>query len=107
MHATAPTKPRGNPAGPGGDRMPMSQSNPRALPLRWQFVHLVKPYWNSERKWLVRGTVGLLLLLTLAQVGLAIWTSYWHRELFDALEARSLDTLLLQIATFALIIKDK
>ncbi|ACO76964.1 ABC-type transport system permease and ATPase component [Azotobacter vinelandii CA] len=83
--------------------MPMSQSNPRALPLRWQFVHLVKPYWNSERKWLVRGTVGLLLLLTLAQVGLAIWTSYWHRELFDALEARSLDTLLLQIATFALI----
>lgn len=81
----------------------MSQSSPKPLPLRWQFAHLVKPYWSSERKWLVRGAVGVLLLLTLGQVGLAIWTSYWHRELFDALEARSLNTLLLQIATFALI----
>ena len=79
----------------------MSQSSLNPPPLRWQFAHMVKPYWNSERKWLVRGAVGMLLLLTLGQVGLAIWTSYWHRELFDALEARSLNTLLLQIATHA------
>lgn len=45
----------------------------------------------------------LLVLLTIAQVALAIWVNYWNRELFDALEARSLPALLRQVATFALI----
>ncbi|SFP83305.1 putative ATP-binding cassette transporter [Geopseudomonas sagittaria] len=60
-------------------------------------------YWNSERKWMIRSAVLLLVALTLAQVVLAIWISYWNRELFDALEARSLNDLLLLIATFVLI----
>jgi len=83
--------------------MSSSQSSPSPPTLRWQFARLLKPYWNSERKWLVRAVTGTLVLLTLAQVGLAVWTSYWNRELFDALEARSLTGLLLQVATFALI----
>lgn len=82
---------------------PSNPKRPKSPPLAWQFARLARPYWNSECKWQVRGAVGLLVLLTLCQVGLAIWTSFWHRELFDALEARSLTALLLQIATFALI----
>lgn len=68
-----------------------------------QFRMLVAPYWSSDRKWIVRGQVTLLVLLTMGQVALAIWISYWHRELFDALEARSLSDLLRQALIFLLI----
>ncbi|NWL77460.1 ABC transporter [Pseudomonas taiwanensis] len=71
---------------------------------RWQFLHLVMPYWDSAEKWKARGYTIALLLLTLAQVGLVIWTNYWNRALFDALEARSLNRLLMQIGTFVVIL---
>lgn len=77
-------------------------SRPRYLFLR-QFARLSAPYWHSEQKWKVRGMALLLLLLTLAQVALVIWTNYWNRALFDALEERSLVHFLHQIGTFALI----
>jgi putative ATP-binding cassette transporter len=65
--------------------------------------HLFGPYWSCERKDKVRGATLLLLLLTLAQVGLAVWINYWNRALFDALEQRSTRGVLVQIAVFALI----
>lgn len=80
-----------------------SSSPSRISQLVLQFRLLVVPYWNSGHKWIVRGEVLLLIVLTMAQVGLAIWISYWHRELFDALEARSLSDLLQQAVTFMLI----
>lgn len=64
---------------------------------------LAGAYWRCERKWQVRGAVLLLVLLTIGQVALVIWTSYWNRDLFDALEARSGADLLRLIALFALI----
>lgn len=66
----------------------------------WRVVCL---YWRCEHRWQVRAATLLLVLLTLSQVGLAIWISYWNRELFDALEARSLGELVMQAATFVLI----
>lgn len=68
---------------------------------RW--LHLAGPYWSGERKWRVRGVTAALVLLTLAQVGLAIWTNYWNRALFDALEARSTPRFVAQIGVFAVI----
>lgn len=68
---------------------------------RW--LHLAGPYWSSERKWRVRGVTAALVLLTVAQVGLAIWTNYWNRALFDALEARSTARFVAQIGVFAVI----
>lgn len=65
-----------------------------------QFVQLCGPYWNCPHCWKVRGFTALIGLLTLAQVGLAVWTSYWNRALFDALEQRSLFEFMLQIGTF-------
>ncbi|WP_251702210.1 ABC transporter ATP-binding protein/permease [Metapseudomonas boanensis] len=62
------------------------------------------PYWNSAQKWKARGFTLALLLLTLAQVGLVIWMNYWNRALFDALEAKSLSRLMVQIATFVVIL---
>lgn len=75
-----------------------------ALHLRYrflrEFIRLAGPYWNSAHKWQVRGTTLALFLLTVAQVCLAVWTNYWNRALFDALEQRSLSGFLLQIGTF-------
>jgi putative ATP-binding cassette transporter len=82
-------------------RAPLAELPARRLP--WQFLRLVMPYWNAANKWQVRGYTLALLLFTLAQVGLAIWMNYWSRELFDALEDKSLNDLLLQVGTFVLI----
>ena len=71
--------------------------------LRFRFSHLAVAWWNGERKWTVRGAVLLLVLLTIAQVALAIWINYWHRDLFDALETRALSELPRLTAQFLLI----
>lgn len=68
-----------------------------------QIIGLVSPYWRSEDKWRIRAITLALFLLTLAQVALAVWATYWNRALFDALEERSLAAFLLQLGTFALI----
>jgi|GEM_PF-6870850 len=64
-----------------------------------QIIRLAGPYWYSENKWQVRGFTLALFGLTLLQVALAVWTNYWNRALFDALEDRSLSHFLLQIGT--------
>ena len=74
---------------------------------RFSFVRrvlrLAGPYWSSERKWRARGVAFLLFALTCAQVGLTVWGNYWNRDLFDALEARSVRGVLVQGGVFALI----
>jgi putative ATP-binding cassette transporter len=68
-----------------------------------QVLRLAGPYWNCERRVKVRSATLLLLLLTMAQVGLMVWSNYWQRSLFDALEQRSLHDVLFQVGVFALI----
>src|SRR5574340_42740 len=69
------------------------------------YARLALPYWRSAPgKWKVWSASVLLLALTLAQVALVIWTSFWNRAFFDALEDRSLSSLLRQVALFALIL---
>jgi vitamin B12/bleomycin/antimicrobial peptide transport system ATP-binding/permease protein len=72
-------------------------------PFLRQVLRLAGPYWNCERRAKVRSATLLLLLLTMGQVGLMVWSNYWQRALFDALEQRSLRGVLLQVAVFALI----
>lgn len=68
-----------------------------------KMLRLAGPYWNCERAAKVRGATLLLLLLTMAQVGLSVWGNYWNRALFDALEQRTVRGVLIQVAVFALI----
>jgi putative ATP-binding cassette transporter len=68
-----------------------------------QVLRLAGPYWRSGRKWQIGGATLLLLLLTVAQVGLTVWGSYWNRALFDALEQRSVPGVMVQVGVFALI----
>lgn len=75
-------------------------SNRRPLRELWR---LAGPYWNSERRAKVRGATLLFFLLTVAQVGLAVWGNYWNRALFDALEQRTARGVLVQVGIFAII----
>ena len=68
-----------------------------------QMLRLAGPYWSSRQKWRIRGVTLALLLLTMAQVGLTVWGNYWNRDLFDALEERSVRGVLVQVGVFALI----
>jgi len=83
--------------------LPGGATVPRKRFLR-QVLRLVGPYWNCERRAKVRGATLLLLLLTMAQVGLAVWGNYWNRALYDALEQRSVRGVLIQVAVFATIL---
>ncbi len=82
--------------------MPQPVSAPPPRFLR-QVFRLAGPYWNCERRWKVRSATFILFLLTLGQVGLTVWGNYWNRALFDALEARSVAGVLVQVGVFALI----
>jgi putative ATP-binding cassette transporter len=64
---------------------------------------LAGPYWNCRHRAKVRGATLLLMLLTMGQVGLAVWSNYWHRALFDALEQRTVRGVLVQVGVFAAI----
>ena len=69
-----------------------------------RFLRLACDYWNNDdNKWQVRGASMLLLALTLAQVGLAVWINYWHRDLFDALEDRLPSRLLGLVLIFVVV----
>jgi len=82
---------------------PGTVPGPRKRFLR-QVLRLAGPYWNCERRAKVRGATLLLLLLTMGQVGLSVWSNYWQKALFDALEQRSVRDVLVQVAVFALIL---
>lgn len=69
-----------------------------------RLLYLSGDYWRSNRRWQAIGYTLGLSVLTLGQVGLMIWTNYWNRELFDALEDRSLSQFVIQLGTFAVIL---
>lgn len=68
-----------------------------------QVFRLAGPYWRCERCGKVRGMTLLLLLLTMAQVGLSVWGNYWQRALYDALEQHSVRSVVVQVGVFGLI----
>ena len=88
-------------------KFPAPQTTPPVPASRAHFVRqvlrLAGPYWNARHMWKVRGAAVLLFALTVAQVALAMWTNYWNRDIFDALERRALGDVLAQAVVFALI----
>lgn len=68
-----------------------------------RFIRMAAPFWTTEDRWKAIGLTAGLVLLTLAQVVLAIWTNYWNGALFDALGERSTSRFLAQIGIFAII----
>ncbi|MBI5164134.1 MAG: ABC transporter ATP-binding protein/permease [Magnetospirillum sp.] len=63
-----------------------------------RFWRLASPFWKTEVRWRARGLTALLVALTLAQVVVPVVINRWSAALFDALEQRSMDRFLAQIA---------
>lgn len=55
-----------------------------------QFMKLAGPFWNSENRLVIRTETVLLVVLTLMQIGLAVFITKWSAALFDALEQHSI-----------------
>src|SRR6516164_2296218 len=70
----------------------------------WRFILFALPFWSAEHKWMNRGRLALVALLTVAQVAVQAGLNAWSARLYNALEARQLDTFLEQIVTFALLL---
>lgn len=68
-----------------------------------QFMRLAGPYWNSEHKAAIRINTVMLVILTIMQIGLAVYITEWNAALFDALEQRSMTGLIKQIGLLILI----
>lgn len=69
----------------------------------FQFMKLAGPYWNSERRWLIRFETILLVALTALQISLAVYVTEWNAALFDAIEQRSIEGVKKQIWVLLLI----
>ena len=87
--------------------MPSPRRDGGAIVSRYRFLkrfgRLAFAYWRSGESWKAWSLTISLVMLTLAQVLLAIWTNYWNRALFDALGDRSVSRFLAQIGIFAII----
>jgi vitamin B12/bleomycin/antimicrobial peptide transport system ATP-binding/permease protein len=69
-----------------------------------EFVRLAGPFWASETRWRANLLTVALVLLTFAQVALAVVLNLWLEKLFNALGARALDRFFLLISVFVLIV---
>src|SRR5438445_12469792 len=69
-----------------------------------RFILFALPFWSAEHKWRNRGRLALIAGLTVAQVAVQAGLNAWSARLYNALEARQLDTFLQQIVTFVLLL---
>jgi putative ATP-binding cassette transporter len=67
------------------------------------FLRLAGGYWRGPGCWRAWGLTLGLALLTVALVLLQVRLNLWTADLFDALERRSMDRFLAQVAVFAAI----
>lgn len=69
-----------------------------------RFLALAGGYWSSEKKITVWFLTGALGALTIGQVLVPIMINLWSKQLFDALEERSMDRFMVMVAlVFAII----
>ena len=69
-----------------------------------RFVLFALPFWSAEHKWMNRGRLALIAALTVVQVAVQAGLNSWSARLYNAVEARQLDTFLEQIVTFVLLL---
>ena len=68
-----------------------------------RFVRLVGGFWYSEDEATIRRSTLILVILTVAQIAIAVVINKWSAALFDALEQRSMSKLVTQIGAIFLI----
>ncbi len=70
-----------------------------------EFYALTGTYWTSRKKWGVRWFTLLLVALTALQITIPIALNIWNKDLFNALESRSMDRFVfLTVVLLAIIV---
>ncbi len=69
-----------------------------------QYVRVVLPYWNAERKWRTRALAGVFVLLCGGLVAIVVAINFWNARLFNALEQRSFAQFVALLGVFALLL---
>ena len=64
---------------------------------------LVKPYWNSEEKWIARGLLVVVIGLNLGQVFLNVQFNSWYRRFYDALQEKNLPVFWHEMLVFLIL----
>lgn len=67
----------------------------------WKFI---VPYWKSAEKYKALGILVLILLLTLATIGISVRLTYWTQAFYTALEKHDYARFVKQIQVFFLLI---
>ncbi len=70
----------------------------------WRFILFAIPFWQAEHKWMNRGRLAAVALLSVAQVAVQAGLNSWSARLYNALERRDLATFLEQIVTFGFLL---
>lgn len=71
--------------------MPTETSTRSQAGFARRFITLTGGYWSSQKKWTVRLLTVALVGLTVCQVLVPVMINLWSKQLFDALEQRSMD----------------
>jgi vitamin B12/bleomycin/antimicrobial peptide transport system ATP-binding/permease protein len=69
-------------------------SHPTQAPFPRRFLNLAGGYWQSRDKWRIWLELACLIGLTVGQVLVPIAVNLWSKQLFDAMEQRSMDRFL-------------
>jgi vitamin B12/bleomycin/antimicrobial peptide transport system ATP-binding/permease protein len=68
-----------------------------------QFIKLAGPFWSSRNRFEIRKDTAVLIVLTALQIYMAVLITDWNAALFDALEARSMQQVMVQVGILVLI----
>ena len=66
-----------------------------------QVTQLSLPYFRSEDRWAARGLLGAILLIELAQVGIALLLNAWNARFYDALQHKNAAAFGYELLIFA------
>lgn len=66
--------------------MPAALAETPSLGAVRRSLRLARGWFGSEERWLARGLAAATVVLTLAQIGIALQVNAWHRSFFDALD---------------------
>ncbi len=62
----------------------MSKSHFTFLQQVW--IHLIRPYWTSDDRWIAGGFLGGHLVLVGFFIYLAVWLNYWQNDFYTAIQ---------------------
>jgi vitamin B12/bleomycin/antimicrobial peptide transport system ATP-binding/permease protein len=68
----------------------------------WRFILFALPFFSAEHKWMNRGRLALIAVLTVAQVAVQVGLNSWSAKFYNAIEGRHLEAFLDLIVQFVL-----